>query len=367
MAPARDVGHLLGPGGCVAAFLPTIVSVDVEPDRRPAGRSDRTPWEGWARSYEVFRDVRARFEEATGAPVRWSWFFRTDPQIETVWGSSGWPIETHRDRVDDLVAHGDEIGVHCHPFRWDGSHWFSDYRDLGAVARCVDASLAAFERATGRRCRSFRFGARWLDDATVRLLAERGVEFDLTVEPGFSVPPQAPDEPFVGRFPDYTHAPRSVYRPGDDFLSPARGPSPGPWMIPLSTGTPERRWRAIRRRLGGALRPSRRRPRPWAPLCFAESPRVFGRVLHNLLATRSTSHLSIVMRSDAAVGSTRTILDANLLLLEDRARRHGLRVVRPDEAVRALEGSVDLERPPRGGNEAKFAGSSSTAASAREC
>jgi hypothetical protein len=328
----------------VASFLPTIVSIDVEPDRRPASRTDRAPWEGWDACAEAFGAARERFARATGAPVHWSWFFRTDPQIEAIWGAGGWPISSRRERVAALVAAGDELGVHCHAFRWDatGDRWVSDQADPENVARCVDASLDAFEAAVGRRCRSFRFGARWLDDATVARLAARGVEFDLTVEPGFP-PIGAEDSPDVllGDAPDYRRAARDVHRPGPDFRAAARDGEPGPalWMVPLSTGTPERGAHALRRRARNLLRPrGARAPRPWAPLCLAETPRVFSRVLDRLLADRRTRHLSVVVRTDAALEPARRGLEANLEALASRAERRAMRIVRPDEAVAALGG-----------------------------
>jgi hypothetical protein len=321
----------------VATFLPTVVSIDVEPDRRPRARADRVPWQGWTRCLDSFGKARARLAAATGAPVHWSWFFRTDPQIEAIWGSGGWPIEAHRDAVEDLVARGDEIGVHCHPFRWDEAvgRWVEDFEDPRWVATCVDASLAAFERAAGRPCRSFRFGARWLDEASVRRVAERGVRHELTLEPGFPPREDMPPAEFRGRFPDYARAPRGLYRPGDDFLAPGVGRG-GPWMIPVTTGSPERRWKALRRRAAGLLVPSRRRPGPWAPLGLACSPRRFERVLDRVLASRATRHLQVVVRSDAALDGERARLEENLALLASRAGPRALRFVRPDEAVAAL-------------------------------
>jgi hypothetical protein len=330
----------------VPDFLPTIVAVDLEPDRRPVARRDQASWNGWAACHRLFSESRAAFEAATGAPPRWSWFFRTDPQVEAIWGSPGFAIESRDDLVRDLVAHDDEMGVHCHPFRWDdaGSQWLCDFADPSWVAEAVDRSLEGFERATGRRCRSFRFGARWLDDATVRRLDAAGVAHDLTIEPGFPPGGHLPsEEPSTGDFPDYTDAPRAPYRPGAHFLDPGDG-SRGPWMLPVSTGTPERPWRAFRRRAGSLLRPAGRRARPWAPLCLFESPRVFGRVLDRLLASRATRHLLVVVRSDAAVLAESAHVVENLRILADRARTHPLRVVRPDEAIATLAPEAPARR-----------------------
>jgi hypothetical protein len=320
-------------------FLPTVVSIDVEPDRRPEGPGDRPPWDGWAACHEVFGRARKRFERASGAPARWSWFFRTDPQVAALWGNGGHAIETHCDRVEEVLGQGDEVGVHCHPWRLAEDGWVDDYADPEAVARALDASLEAFEAATGRPCRSVRLGSRWLDDVTVRRLARRGVAFDLTVEPGFPAVVHPASARVEGTLPDYRRAPRTAWRPDGRLLRPARpdrGERPaGPWLIPVSTGSPERRWRAWRRRFGNLVRRPPR-PRPWARLGFDESPRVFSRVLDRLLASRATTHLSLVVRSDAGLPFLRPRLEENLSILESRVRPQGLRLVRPDEAVAAI-------------------------------
>jgi hypothetical protein len=320
----------------LSEVLPTVVSIDVEPDRRPSGVGDRPGWDGWDACHEVFSRARRRFEDASGAPAHWSWFFRTDPQMAAVFGDAGHALATRRARVDDVRAHGDETGVHCHPYRLAEDGWVDDYEDRDGVLRAVEASLDAFERATSTPCRSFRLGAHHMGDDVARLLARRGVFADLTVEPGF--PPIAyPAEARVrGTLPDYRRAPRRIWLPDGHFLRPAAagraGPRERPWMIPLSTGTPERTWRGLRRRLRNLL-PGTRRPRPWAPLCLVESRRVFSRVLDRLLSTRATTHLSVVVRSDAGLPALRPLLEANLSVLESRVRPHRLRIVRPDEAI----------------------------------
>ncbi len=218
---------------------PIILAVDIEPalrrTHRPGAAAD---WDAFLRCLEWLRELRPKLEAVTGAPARFSWFLRLDPQIAGSYGSASWPIDRFRDQLRELEASGDEIGVHPHMWRWDdhGHQWFIDQQDHDWIAHCIELSKTAFEDALGRSPTLIRMGDHWLDGDAVSLIERLGFEYDLTIEPGCrGQRARAPDR---GELPDYRRALRLPYSPaGGDFLQP-RSPGPGPLtMVPITTGS----------------------------------------------------------------------------------------------------------------------------------
>jgi hypothetical protein len=58
-----------------------VLCIDVEPDPRLVSRQAPEPWRGYEATQRPMEDWRARFGDATGAPVHFAWFLRMDPQI----------------------------------------------------------------------------------------------------------------------------------------------------------------------------------------------------------------------------------------------------------------------------------------------
>jgi hypothetical protein len=224
----------------VAATIPVILCVDVEPDGRQLERHDPAPWSGFEAVHRWLEEIRPRLAVATGAPARFSWYFRMDPQVAEVYGSPGWGATQHRRQVDTMRAQGDEPGVHPHAYRWDEAHasWVVDHGSPPWVERCVRVALAAFRETLGAPCRVFRFGDHWMSDATVALLEAEGVHIDLTLEPGMAGQPGlVADERPTGAIPDLTAVPRRPYHPSrGDFRASDPGRTDGLWMVPVTTG-----------------------------------------------------------------------------------------------------------------------------------
>jgi peptidoglycan/xylan/chitin deacetylase (PgdA/CDA1 family) len=217
---------------------PVLVCIDVEPGGLPHDPDPRPSWDGFEQAHESLARLRPRLAAATGRPVHFSWFLRMDPQIESVFGSAAWVAERHGEIVRELAAMGDEIGLHCHAWRWDvrRSGWFVDLSDRRWIDHCVRTAFTAFRASLGRPSESFRFGDAWMDDATLALVEKLGARFDLTVEPGGHGP--CISEPFAGTSVDYAGAPRHPYRPSRrDFRKPGRWRARRLWEIPLTTAT----------------------------------------------------------------------------------------------------------------------------------
>jgi hypothetical protein len=330
--------------------IPAVVCVDVEPDPRDVDRArPEEPWHG----FEVLRQVFSRFRRAlaarTGTPAHFAWFIRMDPQVAEVYGSPTWALSTYRRFVDEARAQGDELGIHPHSFRWEESRraWINDHGNQSWVEHCVRMSVAAFEDALGSRCVSSRLGDRLMNDATVRLLEELGVRFDLTLEPGKpEVAGLVAGEPSTGRLPDLTMIPRRPYRPSlHDFRLPDSNRESGLWMLPVTT-----------RRLSPLLRHARRvfcrlsgleLLTDVVSLSLALRPVLFRDVLDGATTDGGMNPLVFVLRSDSAVNAREEgRLLANLAyLLTDRIAGR-LVFVTPSEAAAMLELDVSPRQSP---------------------
>lgn len=219
--------------------IPIVLCVDVEPFRRQIEQPPEPHWHGAPETLDRLDRWRPWLAEATGAPVRFSWFWRADPQIEETYGSADWGLVRYRAVWESTTTRGDEHGVHPHAWRRNGSsgRWISDYRDPRWIARCIRLSLDTFERHLGRPCRLIRFGDRWMSTRTARVLERLGVHVDLTVEPG--APPEYEDS--NAPKPDYTAVRSRPYRPArSNFLRSRRldRRRGGLVMLPLTTASP---------------------------------------------------------------------------------------------------------------------------------
>jgi hypothetical protein len=217
--------------------LPVVLGVDVEPDDRVFGRCDARRWSGFERFLERLPPLRERLAELTGAPAAATWFLRMDTQVAETWGSSRWVADAYGDALAGLTAHGDELGLHTHTWRWDSGarHWVADYRDEAWAEHCLATGLEAFASAFGRPCLAHRSGDHFLSPALLAGLEAAGVRVDLTIEPGW--PPVSglhDHELKVGSLPDYRRVPRTPYRSSPDaFPAPVPGKKDGTLLVPL--------------------------------------------------------------------------------------------------------------------------------------
>src|SRR6185295_11929581 len=120
----------------------------------------------------------------TGAPVRYTWTLRIDPQVAQVYGHAAWLVDRYGARIDASIRAGDEIGIHPHFHRWDSRArtWLLDLTDRSWIADCALGALDAFATALGRPCRTTHLGA-WIDAPVLDLLDRRGVHVDLSLRP----------------------------------------------------------------------------------------------------------------------------------------------------------------------------------------
>ena len=191
-------------------MIPTVLSIDVEPDGYFLDRHRPPGWRGFALSVEYFRAFRDRASRTIGRPIHAIWFVRMDPQIAETYGSPRWVAEQYPRLFDELAAAGDEIGLHVHAYRWSDAQeeWIVDHGNQDWIDHCIDTSVEAFRGSFGAPARLFRFGDHWTNERTVSRLEAAGIRYELTMEPGHpAVASNHPDKPYSGSLPDTLRAP----------------------------------------------------------------------------------------------------------------------------------------------------------------
>ena len=317
--------------------IPVIICIDVEPDEREIKRGVAKDWEGFEETFKFFSSLRPRLEEATGAPVRFSWLFRMDPQIEHAYGLASWVTKRYGEIIEQLELVGDELGLHTHAWRWDsGLHrWITDNANQQWINHCVHTSFEAYRSTFGRPCLSFRFGDHWMNNETIDLLEYLGVKFEMTVEPGRK--PRSglmPREVYTGSLPDYSTAPTSPYKPSrQDFRKQSHSQERELWVIPMSTDTAVGRFVRLKqaaKALGIDLYEADQ-------LNLGHDRSQFRNMMHSLLDVRTESYLAPAIKTDALIyPPARAHLEKNVDLILSHPLLNRFKFVRPAEAIQLL-------------------------------
>lgn len=325
--------------------IPVIVSIDVEPDERQLNGRSRKEWDGFERTLESFDGFRSKLERAIRAPVTFSWFLRMDEQIKQTYGSYSWVVERYGRNIQRLEVAGDELGLHTHSWRRheSGGKWIAEYADQSWICGCLYQNFKAFEQAFGRRCVSFRFGDRWMNNETMTHLELLGVKFDLTMEPGIKTTP-AESTVAVDSFPDCARALTYPYKPSRvDFRQPTRSDREL-WEIPITTGQVPGRFPTVKRILR-TIGLERLTPPCTLALNLGLYERNFRTVVNNSLAREKPTYLAIVVRTDACLHSrTRTAVQRNMDFLLSHPLVTSFSFVSPAEAIGLLHGDKALAK-----------------------
>jgi hypothetical protein len=272
-----------------------ILTIDIEPDERIPAPGGRPEWSGLALTIERLTALRRRHPGA-----RFSWFVRVDPQIETLYGDPAWALRRYRAELAALEAEGDAIGLHVHPFRWEGGGWISDYGDPAWVRHCIRVAVEGYAGARGKRATLFRFGDRWMSNDAMGELERHGIKVDLSLEPGSRrAAGMVAAERSSGELPDLRCVPRSPYRPSRRNYKrpPFFGPPRNVWELPITTGAIYKAWRAEPIPLNLGLRPD------W-----------IGRILEN----GADMMVSVARSGDLANPQALAAFEENLAQLERR-------------------------------------------------
>ena len=345
----------------VKQCTPVMLCIDVEPDKPFNHRANPMPWEGYQRAVEFVSSIRPELERLTSAPVHVSWFYRMDPQVAEIHGDPGWAITAYADEAKTLLAAGDEFGLHTHPIRWDdkANTWIQDYGNQRWVEHSLRMAFDTFNRQLNRPCVTFRFGDRWMNNQTFRLLETLGIRFDLTLEPGTKkLPTYHTRIPHTGSIPDQRSVPRTIYRPAkSNYQKRDAMRMDGPFVIPVSTA-PIHLGTGVIYQHPGLLKglyyrlSGSERIKNWThPLNVALESQVFRSILDYNLRTIASPYLTMVARahvfSSAEFSSN---VRANLEALADYTAARGdtsFRFMTPAEAVECLQGAGKIRRAPQ--------------------
>ncbi|MGE0734483.1 MAG: hypothetical protein AB7G15_08505 [Alphaproteobacteria bacterium] len=305
-------------------IVPLLFCVDVEPDLRQPDPALPVDWVGWHLAQSASTEWRRNFAAATGRAVHFGWYLRMDPQIEMLHGDAAYLATRDRTFLDACHAVGDEIGVHNHAHRWDAAarRWVIDHGDDAWLDHVVELGCAAYARAFARRLRSFRFGDGFMSNRVMTRLAQLGVRYDLTLEPG--MPGMAgyhATEMSRGALPDRASVSRVPYRPAaQDYRQAARFRQRRLWSIPVSTAPPPNgAWPGY----------------AYVPMNLAHPPRPTATMFDWLLAEREAPYAVLALRAgDLAQPALAASFQANMTMLRAHPRAADFAFVTPSAFVR---------------------------------
>jgi aromatic ring-cleaving dioxygenase len=202
--------------------IPAIWRIDVEPDEQQPEVGQK-PWQGFVSVATLAEELRERLASRSGHAVHPTWFLRLDPDIERCFGQVDFVVHQHRDLLDRLVGHGDPLGIHVHPYRWDEkrSAAFADHADNAWTTHCLRVAVDAFAYCFGEPARRCSQGGYFLTETILDAAIAAGIKVDVTAEPG--LPPKTAD-PSFGAYAtapsgDFRDCPRRPYYPSRDRLA----------------------------------------------------------------------------------------------------------------------------------------------------
>ncbi|WP_153041611.1 hypothetical protein [Solemya velesiana gill symbiont] len=222
-------------------ICPVLFMVHVEPnDRKVSYQAPR--WSGYEILHEYLFKMRPLLESATRRPVRFSWMFRLDPQIELVYGRADWVVHQYRSLLEEADSAGDELGIHVHSWRpyrhlWK-KKWLAEFSDKNWVSHCVDMAHQAFVDSYGKQPKSFSFGEHYMSDAVLMQLESLGYRCDISMHPGLeAAQSHVHHDKSKGWLPYYRATPRYPFKPSKkNFCYPLDGDERNIWEMPVSVG-----------------------------------------------------------------------------------------------------------------------------------
>lgn len=281
--------------------------IDVEPDPRMVDPAKPEAWEGFEQCFRFMNELRPKVQELMKEPVRFSWAARCDEQIRVVYGDRTWGLQRYQSEFSQLEASGDEIGVHCHLYRWDEALavWVSDMEDPEWVRRCTLDALGAYRAHFGKSPLLFSFGDRFTSGDAIALLDAEGVLVEVTVEPGLGeLTSYLASEEMRGRIPSYRDVSHAPWHPShSDYLRADLETGRSILLVPVCTYRfpwwlePTRRASLLRRRLGGEEITSDEYALGDVRLCLTHRPYVFRAGLRRVLRGQHSGQLHFVIRS----------------------------------------------------------------------
>ncbi len=200
------------------------LTVDTDPDGLSGRVTNRNTlqWEGLKRLQQL-PDEFADFAKLGRIPI--TWFVRADGQLESIFGSAAYLLETHSEFWMQIEAAGDELGWHPHLYRQLKTE------DTALLITDPIEALEELERLWGKlngtfRPTAFRNGEGWHTPETYATIERLDFRCDSTAIPGRTGGSGNPMK--------WTGAPNQPYFPAaNDLCNP--GPARSMLELPMNT------------------------------------------------------------------------------------------------------------------------------------
>ncbi|MEI7547216.1 MAG: hypothetical protein WCK21_04050 [Actinomycetota bacterium] len=189
------------------APAPMLFCIDVEPDYTATQVAGAAPCEGFVVLADLLGSMRSRLADLTGYPVHFTWLVRMDPHIRATYGTATHLLDLDEARFGALLAAGDEIGVHVHPYVRDEQTgtWVDRFTDPSVIEDCLESTFDTYQQKFGSPCRSMSFGALFMNEQILDVAERRGVRYDLSGVPG--EPPTSTGTPDFRAMPTFPYYP----------------------------------------------------------------------------------------------------------------------------------------------------------------
>ena len=169
-----------------------IICCDVDPDCPTLGGvrfdvyKDKLVWKDLTSGIPKIVEALESVEDTYGNHAKVTWFFRSDEQMNLIYGDHAWPLNEFRWLWKKLESRGDEIGWHPHLWRWSEKNkcWFQEVNDEEWITNCLEAGFSIFAQATGFFPTSVRTGWNFHNNLTMKKLQDLKVSVDLSALPG---------------------------------------------------------------------------------------------------------------------------------------------------------------------------------------
>lgn len=171
--------------------VPILLCCDVDPDReafsaaRGSGKG-ALAWDGLVRGVPRLLDGITKLEAEREIAVHFNWFFRSDTQMERIYGEYAWSYKAWPDILARIAKRDDEIAWHPHLWRLDddGMSWFQEMEDLEYMDTCLRNGFKAIPE--DYRPSVVRTGWDFHNAFTMQCLSDLGIAADLSALPGIA-------------------------------------------------------------------------------------------------------------------------------------------------------------------------------------
>tara|TARA_Y100000588_G_scaffold392903_1_gene506640 strand:+ start:578 stop:1549 length:972 start_codon:yes stop_codon:yes gene_type:complete len=162
-----------------------VISVDLDNDfiESPRESEDATAlrWDGIKKGVPEIIDKLLVATERMGAPIRFTWFFRSDSQIQVLYDSHTYLLDKYSDLWNGRWEI-DEFAWHPHLYRIESGRWVQETRPEELIEDLCKSHQSLSKRLG--KIYSSRIGECYHSNDIMKTLDELNIQFDSTALPG---------------------------------------------------------------------------------------------------------------------------------------------------------------------------------------